>query len=199
MELVESISTNVNSFVDDVFCFRQYDVHRSSIVASLSRSILIILHVMISYFTYHLTDFLSKFYPPRRLDLAQYGSLRHRYNKSGLRADKPVSFFIMICWNDFEFYQALNMNGIFVLPSSTRIQFQKISTYQVWFCIKIWANIVAGNRCIQLCLSCQVFFCNADFTLYACVFLAGCHLKCFGDGRISEASWWCSGVDTGIG
>ena len=48
------------------------------------------------------------------------------------------------------------MNGIFVLPSSTRIQFQKI--FQVWFCIKIWANIVAGNRCIQLCLSCQVFF-----------------------------------------
>ena len=47
---------------------------------------------MISYFTYYLTDFLSKFYPPGRLDLAQYGSLRHRYNKSGLRADKPVSF-----------------------------------------------------------------------------------------------------------
>ena len=51
------------------------------------------------------------------------------------------------------------MNGIFVLPSSTRIQFQKISTYQACFCIKIWANIVAGNRFIQLCLSCQVFFC----------------------------------------
>ena len=28
-------------------------------------------------------------------------------------------------------------------------------------------------------------FCNAHFTLYACFFLAGYHLKCFGDGCIS--------------
>ena len=67
-------------------------------------------------------------------------------------------FFIVICWNDFEFYQALNMNGIFVLPSSTRIQFQKISTYQVWFCITISRNIVVGYRCIQLFLSTPGFF-----------------------------------------
>ena len=31
----------------------------------------------------------------------------------------------------------------------------------------------------------RYFFCNADFTLYACFFLAGYHLKCFGDGCIS--------------
>ena len=90
------------------------------------------------------------------------------------------------------------MNGIFVLPSSTRIQFQKISTYQVCFCIKIWANIVAGNRCIQICLSCQVFFCNADFTLYACFFLAGYHLKCFGDGCISAGDVFEKEEEDGI-
>ena len=74
----------------------------------------------------------------------------------------------------------------------------KDSTYQVWFCIKIWANIVAGNRCIQICLSCQVFFCNADFTLYACFFLAGYHLKCFGDGCISAGDVFEKEEEDGI-
>ena len=74
----------------------------------------------------------------------------------------------------------------------------KISTYQVCFCIKIWANIVAGNRCIQICLSCQVFFCNADFTLYACFFLAGYHLKCFGDGCISAGDVFEKEEEDGI-
>ena len=104
--------------------------------------------------------------------------------KSGLRADKPVSF---LSW-----YAEMILNStrpwIWTEFSYFRLQLEfssKISTYQVWFCIKIWANIVAGNRCIQICLSCRVFFCNADFTLYACFFLAGYHLKCFGDGCIS--------------
>ena len=122
---------------------------------------------MISYFTYYLTDFLSKFYPPGRLDLAQYGSLRQRYNKSGLRADKPVSF---LSW-----YAEMILNStrpwIWTEFSYFRLQLEfssKISTYQVWFCIKIWANIVAGNRCIQICLEAKFHkpSCTPKFSIW---------------------------------
>ena len=41
-------------------------------------------------------------------------------------------------------------------------------------------------------------FCNADFTLYACFFLAGYHLKCFGDGCISAGDVFEKEEEDGI-
>ena len=42
------------------------------------------------------------------------------------------------------------------------------------------------------------FLAWADFTLYACFFLAGYHLKCFGDGCISAGDVFEKEEEDGI-
>ena len=151
---------------------------------------------MISYFTYYLTDFLSKFYPPGRLDLAQYGSLRHRYNKSGLRADKPVSFLSWYAemilnstrpwiWTEFSYFR---LQLEFSSRKFLHTRYGFVSQYEQTLSLETGAfNYISRGR--------QVFFCNADFTLYVYFFLAGCHLRCFGDGYISAGDVFEKGGD----
>ena len=77
------------------------------------------------------------------------------------------------------------MNGIFVLPSSTRIQFQRFPHTRYVLVSKYELTLSLETGVFKYVSRARYFFCNADFTLYACFFLAGYHLKFFGDGCIS--------------
>ena len=81
--------------------------------------------------------------------------------KSGLRADKPVSFYLR--------YAEMTLNStrhwIWTKLSCFRLQLEfssKRFLHTRYGFVTIWANIVAGNRFIQLCLSCQVFFVSSS-------------------------------------
>ena len=114
--------------------------------------------------------------------------------KSGLRADKPVSFYLR--------YAEMTLNStrhwIWTKLSCFRLQLEFsskrfsrygfVSQYEQTLSLETGAfNYISRGR--------QVFFCNEDFTLYVYFFLAGCHLRCFGDGYISAGDVFEKGGD----
>ena len=77
-------------------------------------------------------------------------------------------------------------NGIFVLPSSAlEFSFKRFLHVGYGFVSQFHETLSLDTGAFNYFFRRQVFFRSADFTLHACVLLAGCHLKCFGDGCIS--------------